>query len=80
MKQLIAGLILLAGFSAHSASYYFVDGKQVANQGEAKRASMKNPKAKVIKIQATVVQMNEETFNLRKTSDLTLTELKTVIK
>lgn len=64
----------------HAASYYFVNGKQVANQGEAKRAAMKDPKAIVLKVQATQVKMNEETFNLKKDKDVTLPDLAKIIK
>lgn len=79
-KAIATAIVLAASLSANAASYYFVNGKPAANQAEAKRAGLKDPKAKIVKIQATVVQMNEETLNLKKSSDISLQEVKALIK
>ena len=76
MRSLILTLTIIASASAQAATFYIVDGKQVASAGEAKRAAIKNPKATIVKVQATQVTMNEETMNLKKSRDLTTDEVK----
>lgn len=74
MKCILFAAILAAS-TAQAATFYIVDGKQVASAGEAKKLAFKNPKATVLKIQATEVKMNDETMNLKKSRDLTASEV-----
>ena len=83
MNLIIAAICL--GVQAYAGwveakTFYYVNGKLVETVGQAKKAALKDPKAVVYKIQATQVAMNDETLNLKKSKDVELEQLKTIIK
>lgn len=83
MKLFVAVLLLstIAQVSmAHAETLYFVNGKQVANVGIAKVTALKDPSAVVVKIQATRVALNSETLNLKKSGELTVPQIKELLK
>lgn len=76
MKQvIIAGLVSLACVAAQAKTFYIVNGK-AATAAQAKKAD-KN--ATIIKVQASKVQMNEDTGNLKKSADVEATDLKKAV-
>ena len=76
MRSLVIVLALLGSVSAQAGSFYFINGKAVKTKGEATKAAMKDPKAKVVKVQASYVSLNDETMNLKKTEDISLDDMK----
>jgi hypothetical protein len=78
-RAAIAVSTLIVTVNCFATTFYVVDGKLVGKAGEAKKIATTNPKAKVVKIQATEVQMNEETGNLKKSRDLTAAETKQAV-
>ncbi len=74
---LIAALVL--SIAANASTYFSVDGKLVS-QGKAEDAIRKNPNAKVYKIQANEVELNDRTGNFKKSDDIDEETLKKLLK
>lgn len=75
MKGLLIAGILLAGLSVQAETFYFVNGKKVANSLEASMALKANPKATVLKVQANFVELNSKTGRLKKVQDAKLQDI-----
>lgn len=78
-KHILVALVLVAGFQASAKTFYSVGGK-IVSAGAAEEAKRKDPKTKVYKIQATEVQLNDETGNFKKLNDIEAETLKSLIK
>ena len=66
-------LLTVLALAARAETFYAVEGK-IATGGEAHKAAEAGKK--VIKIQATYVQVNEKSGNLKKSSDASLKDIK----
>jgi hypothetical protein len=64
---------------AQAETYYFVNGKTVS-AGQATKAAMNDTKAQVVKIQVATQQYNDDSGKLKKAQDLTLEQLKALLK
>lgn len=72
--QLIFAMLVvgLVHASAHATTYYFVNGKQ-STVSEAKKAGKD---AKILKVQASQVALNDATGNLKKSGDASFADIK----
>lgn len=73
------GVSLGISLAANASTYYMVNGK-IISQGKAEDAIRANPKLKVIKLQVTEVELNDQTGNFKKSSDLSIDEVRAALK
>lgn len=81
MKALVSALVLTFGFASVSLAkpVFIVNGK-IVSQGAAEDAQRKDPSTKVYKIAATEVRVSSETGNFKKSDDVDVETLKTLLK
>ena len=76
---LALGISLGISLAANASTYYIVNGK-VISQGKAEDSIRANPKLKVIKLQVTEVELNDDTGNFRKSSDVSIDDARSALK
>lgn len=80
LRPLLALFTALALSAAANASTYFVVNGKLVSQGKAEDAIRKDPKIKVVKIQANEVELNERTGNFKKSDDIDEEDLLKLLK
>lgn len=80
MFHLILVAILATSYVASAETSFYVNGSRVESEGAAVRAAMKDPKASVVKVQASYVELNNKTMKMKKSDDISTDELKKLIK
>ena len=81
MKMLVVSLAITLGFASVSLAkpVFIVNGK-IVSQGAAEDLQRKDPNTKVYKIAATEVRVSSETGNFKKSDDVDVETLKTLLK
>lgn len=81
MKALVVSLALSIGFASVSlAKPVFIANGKIVSQGQAEDLQRKDPQTKVYKISATEVRVSSETGNFKKSDDVDVETLKTLLK
>lgn len=79
-KFVLVSLTIVMSASVSLAKPVFVVDGKIVSQGEAENIQRKNPATKVYKIAATEVRVSDETGNFKKSDDVSVETLRSLIK